>query len=255
MSVFRTILIVIGISLLAFSCKSKKAEVPANLAPNAHAVSVLEVIQTSNYTYLKVFENDHDYWMAVTKREAKKGDVLYWANGMEMKNFESKELKRTFESVYFVQDVSDKPITATTGTTAAPGSNAGTTTDAGIPAANQMPSQPTGKKAPVEEKDLKIAPAKGGITLAQLFSKKDSYAGKTVTIRGKVVRYNSGIMDKNWAHIQDGTKSGDQFDLTVTTLDEVAVGDEVTFTGVINLNRDFGAGYTYDVIMENAKKK
>lgn len=68
-----------------------------------------------------------------------------------------------------------------------------------------------------------------------------------------MVKFNSAIMNKNWAHIQDGTKEGDNFDLTVTTLDEVGVGEEVTFTGMILLNRDFGAGYKYDVIMEDAR--
>ncbi|MHC1708630.1 MAG: GW dipeptide domain-containing protein [Bacteroidales bacterium] len=248
-SIFSTVLLILLVSVFIFSCKSKKADVAANLDPNVHAVSVLEVIQTTNYTYLNVFENDREYWIAVNKREAKKGDLLYYSIGMEMQNFESKELKRTFESIYFVQDISDKPITSQ------PGGQANTAMGGTAPGQGQMPSQPAGKKAPVEVKDIKITPAKGGITLSQLFSDKEKYAGKTVTIKGKVVRYNAGIMDKNWAHIQDGTKAGDQFDLTVTTLEEVALGDEVTFTGTINLNRDFGAGYSYDIIMEDAKKK
>ena len=60
-------------------------------------------------------------------------------------------------------------------------------------------------------------------------------------------------MHRNWAHIQDGTKSGEQFDLTVTTMENVKVGDVVIFEGTVSLKKDFGAGYFYEVIVENAR--
>ncbi len=160
-SILQAFILVVATGLLLASCHTKKSEVPANLDPNVHAVSVLEVIQTTNYTYLNVFENNRDYWIAVNKREAKKGDILYFTNGMEMRNFESKELKRTFESIYFVQDISDKPMTSQPGSqenTAASGSQPGVQ-------GGQMPAQPTGKKTPVEDKNIKIEPVKGGISL------------------------------------------------------------------------------------------
>lgn len=59
-------------------------------------------------------------------------------------------------------------------------------------------------------------------------------------------------MGKNWIHIQDGTKHNTSFDLTITTQNLPALNDEVTFKGTIMVNKDFGAGYFYDVIMENA---
>ena len=74
-----------------------------------------------------------------------------------------------------------------------------------------------------------------------------------MTIRGVVVKYNSQVMNRNWIHIQDNTEFSGKFDLTVTTLDSVAVGTTATFKGIIALDRDFGSGYTYDVIMEQAK--
>ena len=86
-----------------------------------------------------------------------------------------------------------------------------------------------------------------------MFSNVNSYANKIIKIKGKVVKVNNAIMDKNWAHIQDGTKSGSDFDLTVTTNDMVNVGDVVTFTGKIALNKDFGFGYSYKVLLEDAK--
>jgi hypothetical protein len=58
------------------------------------------------------------------------------------------------------------------------------------------------------------------------------------------------IMNRNWIHIQDGT--GDKLDLTVTTTENIALGSVVTLKGTIALDKDFGAGYRYDIIMEGA---
>ena len=72
------------------------------------------------------------------------------------------------------------------------------------------------------------------------------------TMRGKVTKVNSGILGKNWVHIQDGTEAEGNFDLTVTTQETAKVGDVVVVQGKITLNKDFGSGYKYDVIMEEA---
>ena len=79
------------------------------------------------------------------------------------------------------------------------------------------------------------------------------YKDKIVKVRGTVVKFTSGVLQKNWVHIQDGTRAGNQFDLTITTLDECELGDIVTFEGKVSLNRDFGYGYSYDVLIEDAK--
>jgi len=118
---------------------------------------------------------------------------------------------------------------------------------------NDLPAgHPQGKKAPVENAEISVDPAKEGITLAELFSNRNAYENKIITVSGQVVKVNTGIMGKNWIHIQDGTKDGDDFDLTITTQNVVEVGAVVTFEGKIELNKDFGSGYTYEVIMEDA---
>ena len=92
-------------------------------------------------------------------------------------------------------------------------------------------------------------------TISELWAQKDGMSGKTVSIRGVVVKYNEGVMGKNWIHLQDG--SGDAtkgtHDITVTSMDAAAVGATVTITGTVRINRDFGAGYTYALIVEDAK--
>ncbi|MDO9614039.1 MAG: nucleotide-binding protein, partial [Bacteroidota bacterium] len=97
------------------------------------------------------------------------------------------------------------------------------------------------------------APAVEGLSIAKLYSNRNDYAGKIIKMKGQVVKVNEEVMGKNWIHIQDGTKDGENFDLTITTLDKAAVDEVVTFEGTITLNKDFGYGYSYEVIMEDAK--
>lgn len=235
---FRLFVLITGIILLIFpSCNFNSNTEDSKLLPNAHKVKSEEVIQGSRYTYIRVTSDDNDYWIAINKADVKEGETYYWSAGTEMKNFTSKELQRTFPSIFFVQDFTDQPITATSG----PG---------------QMTTSPmAGKVQAPEYQGIVVPKAPGGITIAELYGNKESFNGKPVKICGKVVKYSAGIMNKNWVHIQDGTKDGDKFDLAVTTLDSVKVGDVVIFEGVIALNKDVGAGYFYDLIMENAVVK
>jgi hypothetical protein len=100
---------------------------------------------------------------------------------------------------------------------------------------------------------IDIAPVEGSIELSELFLNKDKYNGKVVQVTGKCVKVNPMIMGRNWVHIQDGSAEGP--DLTVTTTANVQLNDIVSFEGIIALNKDFGAGYKYDIIMEQARLK
>lgn len=204
---------------------------PAQPKAEVHQVVAQEVLQVNSYTYIRVKEGDKEYWVAGPTMDVKKGETLYFEKSMEMKNFESKELKRTFDSLFFVDNISKIPPATAEGIMATP------------------------QKPTLEKMNVSVSPAAGGITISQLFSNVNSYANKTVLMKGKVVKVNNGIMGKNWAHIQDGTSSGGDFDLTVTTNDVVTVGDVLTFEGKISLNKDFGYGYTYKVLLEDAKSK
>lgn len=104
-----------------------------------------------------------------------------------------------------------------------------------------------------EKIDINIEPCEGCITLANLAENKKSFSGKVIKIRGQVTKYNPAIMDKNWVHLQDGTDYRNEFDLTLTTDIGVEVGDIVTFEGRIVLDKDFGYGYKYTILMEDAK--
>ncbi len=97
---------------------------------------------------------------------------------------------------------------------------------------------------------LSVIPIEGSIKLSELFAEPKKYEGKVILVTGKCVKINAMIMDRNWIHIQDG--SGDDLDLTITTTDKVTIDAIVSFEGTIALNKDFGAGYKYDIIMEQA---
>jgi hypothetical protein len=134
-----------------------------------------------------------------------------------------------------------------TATTAAAPEAAPATQPAAAP--HPMPAAPT------ETVDLSgIAKADGGKTVAEVFAEKDQLAGQPVIVRGKVVKSNPDIMGKNWLHVRDGSGAEGTNDLTVTTAGAVpSVGDTVVVKGALALNKDFGMGYQYDVIVEDAE--
>lgn len=100
-----------------------------------------------------------------------------------------------------------------------------------------------------------IAPAPGGLSIADVWAQRKALAGKDVTVRGKVVKVNNQILERNWIHLQDGSGSAADRtnDLTVTTDAYVKVGDTITITGVLAIGKEFGAGYGYDAILESGK--
>ena len=199
-----------------------------------HEVVVKEILQANKYTYLRVTENGAEHWVALPKTDAELGKTYYYEGGSLMTGFKSKDLDRTFEEVYFITGISDVSTAKKGG--------------------NHSQSLPYTANTTTEAvKEVKIKPAKGGITIAQLYSKIETYADKLVKIKGEVTKYNAKIMGKNWIHIQDGTDHSGHFDLTATTDADLKVGDVVYVEGKITLNKDFGYGYFYEVIMEDAK--
>ena len=116
-----------------------------------------------------------------------------------------------------------------------------------------MGSEPHKALVKTSKEDVKVEPCADCITITRLLTDRKAYEGKTIKVKGQVTKFNGSIMGKNWVHIQDGTDYKDGFDLTVTTNNTVAVGEIVTFEGKIALDKDFGYGYSYSVIMEEGK--
>ena len=89
-------------------------------------------------------------------------------------------------------------------------------------------------------------------TVAALNQNKAALVGKTITANGKVVKVNNGIMGRNFVHVQDGTGDATNNNLIVTSKQTAKVGDQVTISGVVAVNRDFGGGYSYPLLIEDA---
>ncbi len=196
---------------------------------NSHQIIVKEVLNANAYTYLLVTEDAKEYWIAVPKTDVKVGKKYTYEGGMEMKKFESKDLKRTFDSVLFVEGLIDP--------------NPPTVTETAIDPKTIINSTQLSKG---------ITLAKGAISLHDLFSGRDKLEGKTVILTGKVVKFMPEIMKKNWIHLQDGTSFNGFNDITITTLDKVKVDEIVSLKGKVVLNKDLGSGYKYDVLIEDA---
>ena len=227
----RLLYFIITFFILLSSCKNNKGTyAPLFKNPSAHKVKVKEVIQGANYTVLFVSENNLDYWVAVGKTDAAIEDVVYYENALSMNNFKSEELDRVFEEILFVENISESPQISKA-----------------IPL-DSLHLKP--KKTKILKEDIHVEPAPGGITIGELYKNKTNYANKKVLIRGQVVKVNKNIMDRNWVHLKDGTSDAGKSDLTFTTLSEVKVGDIVTFEGIVAIDKEYGAGYVYPLIVE-----
>lgn len=229
----RSLITVVILIIFTILGVSQEGDNFSNNHPNVHKIIVKEVLQTTSYTYIHAEENGALKWIAVPKMDALVGDTYYFQGGMEMGEFKSKELDRTFSSILFLNGLISPEVVEGGGTTL------------------NVSTQKT--EAAVITVDDPIEPADGGITIAELYSNKEKYSNKVVKVRGKVTKFNAKIMSRNWIHLQDAADNQGKIDLTATTSEEAKVGDIITLEGMITLDKDFGAGYFYNIIMENSR--
>jgi hypothetical protein len=230
------------VAVCAFGSTEKTASKPnaevSTKSALAHTLTgkVAETMNSGGYSYICLEQKGKKTWFAVPQMEVTKGEVMTFGLGMEMKNFTSKTLNRTFASIYFANG----PMNATNKTM--------------FTAQGAKKAAPTATNAKIK---VKKAAGKNACTIAEVFAKKESLNQKTVVIRGQVVKVSSQIMGKNWIHLKDGTgdASNGTNELIATSQDSPAVGDIITVEGTLYKDKDFGAGYKYSVIMEQAKVK
>lgn len=250
----RLIALPVTLGMACLTACSGQAKPPATAAPRAAAPavaaaavpapsdagtvtgSVVETMNAGGYTYVRLQTGKEDVWIAASEFPVKSGERLTAPLEMPMQNFHSKALNRDFPVVYFVSQIAREghALSAANGQPAA------------------LPLMGSHQSAPVVPGES-ISPA-GGLSIADVWATRTSLAGRPVVIRGKVVKVNNGIMDRNWLHLQDGSGSAADRtnDLTVTTAAVARVGDIVTATGVLAINKDFSSGYVYEAILEGA---
>ena len=280
MASMRTILtrtaLVLTLATPPLALAEDKAATPA--APTAAQASlegvtlqgtVLETMNSNGYTYLQLDAKQGKIWVAIPETQLKAGQTVTCAPGMPMYNFSSKTLNRTFETIIFspgldkgnaaptAQPVADaKPGKEGSGFDAAlraEGSGAkghGGAIDATTPSAGSA-----GAVVPSAELNVNKATGPNSYSVSESFEQGKELNGKPVRVRGKVMKISRMIMGKNWLHIQDGTGNPlkNQHDLVVTTAEDTEEGKVITIAGTLAFERDFGAGYKYEVIVEDAK--
>jgi hypothetical protein len=239
----KIILNILVICLLLLSCNNAKTTKTTD-DPEIHKGIVQDVIHVREYSYILVLENGQKKWLAAPITNVQRGGAYYYSKTMEMQNFESKELNKTFETIYFIEKISATEEDVKLPLTANPHP---------LPmVSNQQTATTEAAKPAIDKKDVKVTPSEGTISIAELFKNRETYNNTVVRLRAEVTKYNPAIMNVNWLHMQDGTEYNGEFDLTVTTTATVQIGDVVTIEGKVALNKDFGAGYIYNIIIENA---
>ncbi len=203
----------------------------------AHTAEVLETMSSAGYTYVRVREEDKEFWIALPETPVKVGERISFYEQMLMENFTSPSLGRTFDRILFVEAVnkgSDLPGQA-----------------GGLSSPHKAP--------PVQQAVLaaavEIGDAEGRFTIQEVFEKKTDLNGKTLEVKGRIVKLSRQIMARDWVHLEDGTGSGEDKNNKIvfrTTQGGMAVGDEVVAKGVLHVDKDFGYGYFYPVIVEDA---
>ena len=191
-----------------------------------HSATVIETMNAGGYTYMKVEEGNETYWVAVTATPVAVGQRVTFEEQMRMTDFKSRSLNRTFDTIVFASMAY---------------------------APSQQP--PVDALKPENAPKNVMQKADGGYTVAEVFAERLSLDGRQVSVRGKVTKVSKQIMKRNWVHIEDGTGGPTSDDLVFTTEQAVDIeaGDVVVATGKAAVDRDFGFGYFYPVIIEQSR--
>ncbi|MBT8189056.1 MAG: hypothetical protein KJO29_01405 [Bacteroidia bacterium] len=221
-----------GVSQSGIFSDDKLKNEASEVSDEVHTVVVQEVLPTSKYVYARVTEGEEEYWVATTKKEVELGATYYFRDGLLKLNFESQEFDRVFDKVYLVSSL----VSSTHGQEVEKSS---------------AEAEPGSYQKEDSSGSPEIALKEGSVSIAELLGNKDKYEGKSVQLTGKCVKINANIMGRNWIHLKDG--SMDSYDLVVTSDKIIPEGQVVTMKGMVVLNKDFGAGYKYEILVEDGE--
>jgi hypothetical protein len=234
------------LAVLVTAAQAEESATPEHATPRTRVASgsltgtVIETVNAAGYTYVHFDTGKEKVWAAAPGFVVEAGDTVTISGPMPMRNYYSKTLDRSFDVVYFVARVEvegaeRKPDEAAPGKPSWMPAGAGVA-DKGV------------------EVDLSgIERAAGGKTVEELYAGKADLAGREIVVRGKVVKFTSGVMGKNWLHLRDGTGAPGSDDVTVTTDAMVETGSTVLVRGRVAADKDFGHGYKYELLIEDAE--
>ena len=233
-------------------------QTPSDPQLAAFSGKVVEKQDASIYTYVRLDDGaGNEIWAAVPKTQLEIGEEISLKGGSVMTNFNSKTLNRTFESIIFASGLvrGSENMTVQTAGGANGSSSSAVQSEVG---SQGMASQSSGgsTRAIVSFTGAKVekSTAQNGYTIGELFAEAVNLNEQKVTVKGRVVKISPNIMGKNWLHIQDGTgdPTTNTHDLVVTSSAVVEKGTIISLEGVLAADKDFGFGYRYDVLIEDA---
>lgn len=254
---------------------------PASVQFEGKAIKgkILDTMDAGGYTYVQIDSAQGKVWVAIPQTKVTKGQEVTAKPGMVMADFESKTLKKTFDVIVFSSGLGGEKAQGHGGQAPAMGMGSGGSFESALQAEAQsanphggmaggamggaamggaaMAQQSGGSStAIVPAAEVKVEKATGdnAQSVADCFAKAKALDKKTVQVRGKVMKVSKMIMGKNWVHLQDGTGNPmkNTHDLVVTTMAEPAKDSVIIIEGTLHADKDFGAGYKYDVIIEDA---
>lgn len=216
---------------------------------------IVETMNGGGYTYILLQAGAKQIWVAVREMKVTVGENIALMPGIVMEGFTSKSINRTFDTIIF----SDGPLGQNGQSGIAHGGAVhGGAVHGGAHKGAGQEKTTAGSQGAVPPAHDKIAIGKSneenGYSVMELYEKRKELNKKNVVLRGQVVKVSAQIMGKNWLHIQDGTgyaQNGTN-DIVVTTQDTASVGDVVSVKGILFSDKDFGSGYRYDAIIEQA---
>lgn len=230
-TIFSSGLLNLSINNLAYALQDNIKAAPQSVSGSISG-KVTDAVDVSGYTYAQIDTGKEKVWAAGPITALTKGDMIEFSTQMPMKDFHSKSMQRDFSIIYFVNRfITNKDASSTKDTVTA------------LPH-DQLKEQKNSQ--PVKE----ISKVEGGHTIAEIYAQKNNLSGKIIRVRGQVVKFSANIMGKNWLHVRD---SSTLEDLTVTTNSIATINDIIIIEGKLELDKDFGYGYVYPVILENAK--
>jgi hypothetical protein len=247
----------------AVAATHAKQEPAATVAAEKVTGTVLETLDAAGYTYLRLRTPGGEAWAAVRQTKVSVGATVTVLVQLRMESFESKSLKRTFDQLIMgsLEGAEAAQAAAPAAAAGASGETGGLISSHGSAASAAQPVGMPPGHPPIGSSGAAAAPVKvpkadgaNARTVAEIWQEKTMLKDRPVVVRGKVVKFLSGIMGKNWLHLRDGSGSSAtrDDDITVTTTGGAAVGDVVVVTGTVRVGKDFGAGYSYPVMIEDA---
>jgi len=233
------VLVVSILSVFVLQTPANSASPTTGAASSQSGISgkVVDTMDSGGYTYVQLEQDGTKTWVAVQQMKVKKGQMMTFKPGMVMENFESKTLKRKFDKIVFSDGVVDLKAE---------------------PAGDKKAAAGKAQATPAEKISVTKATGPNAYTIAEIYTKKKTLNGKSVSVKAKVVKVTTGIMKMNWIHLQDGTGNaadGTNDIVATATTEPPADGDIVTVSGTLAADKDFGSGYKYAVLIEKATFK